>query len=84
MKDAQQFTNGVFDLAAKIEDVLDGNDLLQSLAALSLVIGSALSMDVVGEVEGIDTLEIGMELVTGGIVAAYKNTERSKREKVLQ
>ena len=84
MKDAQQFTNGVFDLADKIEDVLDGNDLLQSLAALSLVIGSALSMDVVGEVEGIDTLEIGMELVTEGIVAAYKATERSKREKVLQ
>ena len=76
----EEFLDEVVSLAIELDNVLDGNSVLVCVGALCRLLGMSLSLDVMGQVEGINTKEDAIRLVVGGIEAAYEDGETMKKE----
>lgn len=80
IQDNMDFVEAVFGTAEDIDTVLSGRELKVCVPALALVMGTTMSHNLVGQMPGCETLESTVEMITGSILAAYRDAERQRRE----
>lgn len=78
--DMTNFMLEVLSAGEGIDEALAGKQINVCIPALTMVLGTSMSVHLVGQMPGCQTLESTMEMLTGSILAAYRDAERRRIE----
>lgn len=75
--DADEFMNRIDVLGERIDELLDGEDVMVCMATLARLMGTGLAADVIGRVPKFDDIDVSIKLLEGAIRAAYSDVKRA-------